>query len=104
MPKPSYTLTTVNQHCVWCNAERNDGRSCSPFDPLAVRWDLVGACMLYTGLLMPQMETRIRKTPTWQLWTLENAKSDCPMPPSLDSFNDSAYFHALRQALQEAEL
>ena len=102
--KPSELIADQSRHCKYCIAQDASGNDCSPFSPNAVRWDLSGAFARYTGLSQDQMRIRFLATSTWHQWCVDNAKSEHPMSQCLDSFNDSAYFHALQSAFDESSL
>jgi hypothetical protein len=102
--KPHYLLENPVRWCKFTTGTKCDGAPCGAFSPEAVRFCLTAAMARYTGLTLAEQERRIKTTRTWQQWLEDNAKSECPLPPTLENFNDTVEHIGLMAALTEANL
>jgi hypothetical protein len=102
--KPSRLLTAAKKWCKFCQARDATGEPVSPFSPLAVQWDLLGAISCYTGLAVAQSEQRIRATEAWSIWCQDNSRAEYHSPETLHDFNDTTSWPWIVRALEEAQL
>lgn len=102
--KPSEFFTCEAKVSRGCYARNSAGSECSAFSPHAVRLDVETVLKTFEGMPFRQAIGALMATPTWSQWVAENGKAPYPATRDLAGFNDTVYFHALRQALIEAKL